>query len=483
MANTNTPYVKFSRGSIAAYEALSSYNKDTLYFVTDPNSKQSKLYLGDELITSEITSLYELKDILVAAVADKQLLVYDAESGKWINKSVIDAIGVMTGATAEAQGSIGLVPAPAAGQEGYFLRGDGKWAPIESASATQVFETILLSGETKIEAIERQVNGVALNKGDVAIVKQLIANDKYEYTAYVYNGTAWAAMDGNYSADNVYFDSDFIFTKAVGTVSTIPSSGSTTKSAAGKSMKEFFSTLFAEEEYPTVPSVSATLVATNAGSKEVGTNIPIQYRFDTSAGGYKYGPSNNGVEFSDYSATFNGETLTTKSGTFTTVQVTDDTNLVITGSCKSSDGVIPTTNLGNEYPAAQIKAKEFTGLKSGSLTGYRAWFCGYKDGDSALADATAITGDQVRALGNASNGSWKSQMTVNKMKQMFFACPAGKGYKPTVKDHSTTAPQTVLGPLSIQVPGANGYNPIAYDVYYVSNADAASGSATLDISK
>lgn len=74
---------------------------------------------------------------------------------------------------------------------------------------------------------------------------------------------------------------------------------------------------------------------------------------------------------------------------------------------------------------------------------------------------------------------------------MFFAAPAGKGYKPSVKDHSTTAPQTVLGPITVYVPGANNYmseaekanGGMAYDVWYVSNADAAGGSATLDIAK
>jgi hypothetical protein len=42
-------------------------------------------------------------------------------------------------------------------------------------------------------------------------------------------------MDGNYRADNVYFDEDFIFTKPIGTVS-IPSSGNKTVSAAGKNL-------------------------------------------------------------------------------------------------------------------------------------------------------------------------------------------------------------------------------------------------------
>ena len=69
------------------------------------------------------------------------------------------------------------------------------------------------------------------------------------------------------------------------------------------------------------------------------------------------------------------------------------------------------------------------------------------------------------------------------MQQMYFAAPKGKGYKPVVKDHSTTAPQTVLGPIEVEVEGANNYDAITYEVWYVANAAAASGSATLDITK
>jgi hypothetical protein len=253
-------------------------------------------------------------------------------------------------------------------------------------------------------------------------------------------------------------------------------------------LKDFFAGIFAAEEYPSTPTTSASITSSNIGAKEVGTNIEVAYAFSTEAKAYKYGPA-NGVTWSDYSATFNGETKTASSGTFSSVQVTDNTSLKITGSCKNSQGAMPKTNIGNDYPSARIAEKTWTGLEKGTLTGYRAWFCGYKNGDNALTDATAITGDQVRALGNAANGSWLTQMEVSKMKQMFFAAPAGKGYKPSIKDHSTTAPQTVQGPITVYVKGANNYatddapNGIAYDVWYVSNADAASGSATLDIAK
>lgn len=378
--------------------------------------------------------------------------------------------------------------------------GDGttEWKnlPYFGGEEAHVYEATVAKGGDHNAAITTALNGAEPNTHDVAIVKEaIIAADKlaegvtqkYQYTAYRFNGTTWTAFDGNYSAENVFFTEDFTFTKAIGTV-TIPSSGSKVVSAAGKNLKDFFAGIFAAEEYPSTPTTSASITSSNIGAKEVGTNIEVAYAFSTEAKAYKYGPA-NGVTWSDYSATFNGETKTASSGTFSSVQVTDNTSLKITGSCKNSQGAMPKTNIGNDYPSARIAEKTWTGLEKGTLTGYRAWFCGYKNGDNALTDATAITGDQVRALGNAANGSWLTQMEVSKMKQMFFAAPAGKGYKPSIKDHSTTAPQTVQGPITVYVKGANNYatadapNGIAYDVWYVSNADAASGSATLDIAK
>ena len=41
----------------------------------------------------------------------------------------------MTAATASAAGKAGLVPAPAAGAQAKYLRGDGTWAEIPAAEA------------------------------------------------------------------------------------------------------------------------------------------------------------------------------------------------------------------------------------------------------------------------------------------------------------------------------------------------------------
>lgn len=509
MADILANYVKFLRGTPTAYNNLAQKNADTLYFVAEKDATVGKLFLGEVLISGSTNAegvvdyLSELKDVDTTGAVQNSVLGFDVTSQKWKVMDISSAltISVMGGASAETAGTQGLVPAPAAGEQEYFLRGDGKWAPIEipEAAETQIFEVELnvtvddQGNRVKEEhstAIANIVGSAVPVKGDIVIVKDPIVDGNFQYTAYVYNGTAWAAMDGNYNAKNVYFDNDFVFTTKIGTVQSL-TNGSTTVDAAGKNLYEFFSGLFAKEAYPTTPSTSASITSSNIGAQEVGTNIAIAYSFKTSADAYAYGPA-NGVTWSNHTATFNGETKTGSSGTFQSVQVTDDTNLKITGSVKQSAGAVPVTNLDNPYPAAQIAEKEWTGLEKGTLTGYRAWFCGYKNGDNALPDATAITGAQVRDLGNAANGSWKSSMDVSKMKQMFFAAPAGAGYKPAVADSKTTAPQTVLGPITVYVPGANNYTApgeetehggMAYDVWYVSNTAAAAGGATLNITK
>ena len=128
-------YVKFYRGSSVAFENLLNKNSDTLYFITDSDSNISSLYLGDKIIAEGITQLNQLKDIVISdSVDDNQALVFDKNQNKWINKGLIEAIGVMTGASATKQGGAGLVPAPGINQHNRFLRGDGNWVDIETGS-------------------------------------------------------------------------------------------------------------------------------------------------------------------------------------------------------------------------------------------------------------------------------------------------------------------------------------------------------------
>lgn len=333
---------------------------------------------------------------------------------------------------------------------------------------------------TTIEVAEGKSDTEALatisnpKNGDTAVLVKVISGEKKSYTAYVYDN-AWKAMDGNYNASNVYFDKDLTYTVGIGTLAK-PSS-SATFNAAGKSVEEVLKKLMAEEVNPSTTQPSATLDSNNIGAKEVGTNIAIKYNISTDPGSYTYGPA-TGVTFSNYQATFNGETLTGASGTFPNIQVTDTMNLSISGSVNYSDGVIPKTNLGNEYKDGQIKAATKS-LSKGTLTGYRNWFYGYKAGGATI-DAANLTSANIRAL-TPQNGSFPGTISTNKMQQMFFAIPKGKKTDVSVANNVNGAPCTVTKVTDIMVEGANGYTAIAYDVWYVNNAAPDGGSNTYKI--
>ena len=87
-------YVKFIRGTPTAFTKLSQKDNDTLYFISETNSKKGSLYLGEKLISESIANLEDLSNILLENVQDKNLLSYDANGEKWVNKPIIDAIGL-----------------------------------------------------------------------------------------------------------------------------------------------------------------------------------------------------------------------------------------------------------------------------------------------------------------------------------------------------------------------------------------------------
>ena len=337
---------------------------------------------------------------------------------------------------------------------------------------TDVYQKEIALGGDKAAALAGIAEPV---KGDIAIIKEALQGGKYQYTAYVRGETNWEAMDGNYDAENVYFQKDLTITAPIG-VQTIPLSGSKTLSTTGKNIKQVFDMIVAEEKNPSTKQPSATLNSSNIGSKEVGTNIAIAYSFATTPGSYTYGPD-TGVTFSGYEATFNGETLTGASGTFASIQVTDSTNLSISGRCSSSEGAIPVTNLGNPYEAGKIAAKNYTPSK-GTLTGYRGWFYGYYNGTKAIADPAAITSAQLRAFGTKT--SFPTSMNTTQMQQMFFAAPKGRVTSVSISNAVNGAPLTVVkGACSVE--GANGYNAVEYDLFYVANAVAEGGDSKWNI--
>lgn len=101
-----------------------------------------------------------------------------------------------------------------------------------AAAEDNFTEVVPNDGETDAQAIARVIT--APSKGDITVVKRTFGGDKQSYTGYVYNGTAWGAMDGNYNAENVYFNEDLTYTKQIGELPAVGSTGSATLPAASK---------------------------------------------------------------------------------------------------------------------------------------------------------------------------------------------------------------------------------------------------------
>ena len=91
------------------------------------------------------TSMIDAGTIL-SLVFDKE---YNSNSGCW--RVVGGYVPIMSGATASADGNIGLVPKPLTGYQNKYLRGDGTWQDV-SAGTTNTFNTIAVNGQPSVVA-------------------------------------------------------------------------------------------------------------------------------------------------------------------------------------------------------------------------------------------------------------------------------------------------------------------------------------------
>lgn len=350
--------------------------------------------------------------------------------------------------------------------------GTAAWTALpyanESAPAETTYQAIPTAGQTDLEAIATAVGSAELHEGDTAIcIRNIGTADHKSYTAYVYNGTNWAAMDGNYDASNVYFDADFTATEKVGTIS-IPSSGSTTVAAQGKSLKEFLTALLAAEKQPSVTQPAVTVSVSTGKAYEVGTTVTPTYSASLSAGSYTYGPA-TGITAKTWSVTNSAtdETLTTASGSFAPIVVADNTNYSVTATATYDAGAMPKTNIGNDAPSKQIAAGSKSATASQKITGYRNFFYG-------VVKTTNLTSDIIRGLtaGGAYNSAktFNVNVTVNDGVGIVVAYPASSsraGVKEVLLTTSMNADITASYKVvaNVNVEGANGATAVAYKVY------------------
>jgi hypothetical protein len=203
-------------------------------------------------------------------------------------------------------------------------------------------------------------------------------------------------MDGNYSADNVYFKSDFVFTENVGTV-VIPESGNIEVPAAGMNVTEFFNSLFSKVKEPEITQPTASISYDDVETYyEVGETVTPKYTTTFTPGSYEFGPSDTGVTVSSYTISdTNGNSATTASGTLSSFTVKDDTKYNITATIAYTNGVKANNNLNRESNS-YIESSSITKVTP-YIRGYRAAFAGMDSTNEA------ITSDLIRGLDIAWN--------------------------------------------------------------------------------
>lgn len=338
--------------------------------------------------------------------------------------------------------------------------------PVEYETNEQVLERLTFEGKAD----------------DILIIKRPIAGEAFSYTAYVHNGTDWAAMDGNYNADNIYFDNDLLATAPIGVI-TIPETGSTTIAAKGKNLNNVLASILAERLQPKVTNPKISINFTNASkSVEAGEKIVPTYKATLDPGSYTYGPA-TGVAATSWTIKDNltaPNTLTTDTGSFPEIQIGDQTGSVstysITATCTHNAGTTPVDNFGdpatvggiqeNVAPAATVSTK---------ITCYRNYYYGVLNTDAA---EEPLTSEVIRTKLTA-GGAYNSKKTfsmradaVDKAKRMVVAYPANTtrgGITSVILPNSLNYDAFANGDYSkitnVNVEGANNYTAIPYTVY------------------
>lgn len=369
-----------------------------------------------------------------------------------------------------------------------FKIGNGTtaWVDLPYAGADQsVIENIISENRDSCSYVDltaerEDSDGLATianpKQGDTAIVRKAIDDTHKSYTAYVYSGEAWSAMDGNYNANNVYLDADITMAgnyTQVGNL-TKTQTGTATFSTRGKSIAEALTEIFSKRLQPSITANPAvTLTFGQAKAYEVGTTVSPTYSASLSAGSYTYGPATGITATSWEISDTAGNTADTASGSFADVVVADDTNYKITAKANYGAGAVAVDNLGStSSPEVKIAAGSAS-KTSGAITGYRNSFYG------TVAEKAEVTSTIIRSLSGksgkalANGNSFTITIPVGAVR-VIFAYPATLRDVSSVKDVNGLNAEIkgAFTKSTLTVAGAGSDAGIEYKVYTTDFAEA-----------
>ena len=351
---------------------------------------------------------------------------------------------------------------------------------------------------TDTTAITTALGSNTAKQGDMAIIIREIGKwsngtftgtGKQAHTAYVYDGEAWKAMDGNYSADNVYLSKDITMAGNYTTVGNLSKSqnGTGTFSNKGLSVTDAFQKIFTKVLQPTItaqPAVTVTL--TGAKAVEAGTTVNPAYNASLSAGSYTYGPA-TGIKATAWSIKDSkSNTATTATGTFDSFKIAANETYKVTATATHGEGAVAKDNVGGtSSPAVKIAS----GTKSKDSSAYTGYQQGYFMG-TVTTKAGTVTSAIVRGLGTKKNGNYSAgnvNITVPVgAASIIIACPATATGMIKVLNTTVNADMTEsFVKQTVKVAGADGDANSAYakdyNVWVYTPAEAYGSTAALTV--
>lgn len=399
------------------------------------------------------------------------------------NKTLTTQIILRNGTTTEWKASTKILKKGEVGidtTKNEIRIGDGKntWENLKIAGADQAaIQALIDQAEDKVTVVqagdgtidEALATITSPSQGDMAIIEQKFGDvakadgTRTSRTAYSYDGEKWCAMDGNYNAENVYFDDDLTYTAAIGVLA--KPSGSAKLAAKGKNIKQVLASVLAKKENPskTNPAVSFNSLG-DLGTYEIGTKKNLSYTASLSAGSYTYGPA-TGIIAQSWSVNCTGiaDAKTSATGTFENV-VAEETPKTITATATYNEGAVPKNNLGDDYPAGKIEAGSAS-KTSDALVGVRYMFWGPVTTDIELNSANIRALAHKKAVGNGTLDTFSAGAGA---KKVIVAVPAGKKVTKVLMPSAMNADATanfVKQAGSVQVEGAEGFTAAAYNVW------------------
>ena len=393
-----------------------------------------------------------------------------------------------------------------------FGNGEKKFSELDYAGLTETQLNAAISGAqdnfTHLTPANDVTDTAALativspKKGDMAVIERVI-NDlgtASTMTAYVYNGSAWCAMDGNYDASNVYTSSKITLAGDYGTdsrgdkLTRIGNKKIGDEIAAGTSLQSLLMDLLSQRLQPSATNPSASVILTNNNnnganvSVEIGTEYTPKFRTTFSDGAFTYDDVTGctataakvqlGSETS-ISMDIAANTLNGASGTLPSFTVPDATSrkLKLTYGWTAST-TTPKDNLGdNATNGVKIDAASNKSVESShTLTGFRNYWYGFISTTDystiSRSDSTNKCGDGTKDLiagGAAISAKTLPTITAaagDRMPVVVMPTAANKKVSSASMPSSLNAPVTFTKLGTVNLKGLNGYGTaVSYDVW------------------